>query len=43
MKKTYNLQQGITITIDKNIPVSAGLAGGSTDLCGNNERDESPL
>ncbi|MCD8787498.1 4-(cytidine 5'-diphospho)-2-C-methyl-D-erythritol kinase [Staphylococcus gallinarum] len=31
MKKTYNLQQGITITIDKNIPVSAGLAGGSTD------------
>lgn len=31
MKKAYNLQQGITITIDKNIPVSAGLAGGSTD------------
>ena len=31
MKKTYNLQQGLTITIDKNIPVSAGLAGGSTD------------
>lgn len=31
MKKTYNLKQGITITIDKNIPVSAGLAGGSTD------------
>lgn len=31
MKRTYNLQQGITITIDKNIPVSAGLAGGSTD------------
>ncbi|RIL40499.1 4-(cytidine 5'-diphospho)-2-C-methyl-D-erythritol kinase, partial [Mammaliicoccus fleurettii] len=31
MKRTYNLKQGITITIDKNIPVSAGLAGGSTD------------
>ncbi len=25
------MKQGITITIDKNIPVSAGLAGGSTD------------
>lgn len=31
MKKNYNLKQGVTITIDKNIPVSAGLAGGSTD------------
>lgn len=31
MKETYNLKQGVTITIDKDIPVSAGLAGGSTD------------
>ncbi len=31
MKRNYNLKQGVTITIDKNIPVSAGLAGGSTD------------
>jgi len=31
MKQNYHLKQGVTITIDKNIPVSAGLAGGSTD------------
>ncbi|MDH9162167.1 4-(cytidine 5'-diphospho)-2-C-methyl-D-erythritol kinase [Staphylococcus succinus] len=31
MKQNYNLEQGVTISIDKNIPVSAGLAGGSTD------------
>lgn len=30
-KKTYNIQQGVAIKIKKNIPVSAGLAGGSTD------------
>lgn len=31
MKDTYNIQQGVTITLDKNIPVAAGLAGGSSD------------
>ena len=29
--KTFNIQQGVSIKIKKNIPVSAGLAGGSTD------------
>jgi 4-diphosphocytidyl-2-C-methyl-D-erythritol kinase len=28
---TYNLTQGVNINIKKNIPVAAGLAGGSTD------------
>ena len=27
----YQLKQGVTISIDKEIPVSAGLAGGSAD------------
>lgn len=27
----YNIKQGVTISIDKDIPVSAGLAGGSAD------------
>lgn len=31
MMDTYHLKQGVTITIDKDIPVSAGLAGGSAD------------
>lgn len=30
-KDTYNIEGGVTINIRKNIPVSAGLAGGSTD------------
>ncbi|WP_440897305.1 4-(cytidine 5'-diphospho)-2-C-methyl-D-erythritol kinase [Amphibacillus sp. Q70] len=30
-KKTYQIKKGIRITIDKYIPVSAGLAGGSSD------------
>ena len=28
MMETYDLNEGVTITIDKDIPVSAGLAGG---------------
>lgn len=31
MCKTYNISSGIHIEIEKNIPVSAGMAGGSTD------------
>ena len=31
MTQTYGIQQGVTIAIDKDIPVSAGLAGGSAD------------
>lgn len=31
MTHTYGIQQGVTIAIDKDIPVSAGLAGGSAD------------
>ena len=27
MMETYQLKQGVTISIDKDIPVSAGLAG----------------
>ena len=30
-KEKYNIQDGVKIKIIKNIPVSAGLAGGSTD------------
>ena len=30
-KETYNIEDGVNIEIVKNIPVSAGLAGGSTD------------
>ena len=33
MMETYDLNEGVTITIDKDIPVSAGLAGGSADAC----------
>ena len=31
MKQRYNIQQGIEIKLKKNIPVAAGMAGGSTD------------
>lgn len=34
MFKAYNLKGGVDILIDKHIPVSAGLAGGSTDAAG---------
>ncbi|MGL5378677.1 4-(cytidine 5'-diphospho)-2-C-methyl-D-erythritol kinase [Clostridium sp.] len=30
-KDTYNIEEGVYINIKKNIPVAAGLAGGSTD------------
>ncbi|MBS4201478.1 4-(cytidine 5'-diphospho)-2-C-methyl-D-erythritol kinase [Bacillus sp. FJAT-49732] len=31
LKERFNIHQGVTITIDKTIPVAAGLAGGSSD------------
>src|SRR5699024_10209537 len=31
LKETYHITQGVRISIQKNIPVSAGLGGGSTD------------
>ncbi|MDE6357759.1 MAG: 4-(cytidine 5'-diphospho)-2-C-methyl-D-erythritol kinase [Eubacteriales bacterium] len=31
LKSTYNIKEGINIVLNKNIPISAGLAGGSTD------------
>lgn len=31
MKQRYNIQQGVEIRLRKNIPVAAGMAGGSTD------------
>ena len=41
MRNVYNLESGVVIRIEKNIPVAAGLAGGSADgaavLMGMNE------
>ncbi|MBS4198009.1 4-(cytidine 5'-diphospho)-2-C-methyl-D-erythritol kinase [Lederbergia citri] len=31
LKEKFNIKQGVTIAIDKTIPVAAGLAGGSSD------------
>jgi len=31
IKNTYGITKGVEITLDKNIPVAAGLAGGSSD------------
>nr|WP_106782148.1 4-(cytidine 5'-diphospho)-2-C-methyl-D-erythritol kinase [Lysinibacillus timonensis] len=31
LKDTYGIEKGVSITIDKEIPVAAGLAGGSSD------------
>lgn len=33
-KETYSIKEGVYIDLIKNIPVSAGLAGGSTDAAG---------
>lgn len=33
-KETYNIKEGVSIDLVKNIPVSAGMAGGSTDAAG---------
>ncbi len=34
IKEEYQIDQGVEITIDKNIPVAAGLAGGSANAAG---------
>ncbi len=31
IRETYGISEGVTITLQKNIPIAAGMAGGSTD------------
>ena len=31
LKERFHVTKGVSITIEKNIPVAAGLAGGSSD------------
>lgn len=31
MKETYGISEGISVRLEKNIPIAAGMAGGSTD------------
>ena len=42
MKDIYGIDNGVHVTVDKHIPVAAGMAGGSTDAlsCGSPQGDE---
>lgn len=31
MKETYGISEGVSVVLEKNIPIAAGMAGGSTD------------
>lgn len=34
MRETYGITEGVSIHLEKNIPIAAGMAGGSTDAAG---------